>query len=65
MERDALKFGPLLTTKMAGPPELSELESRFLRALEQVTQWGIEGEELRLFAGNREVARFTSRRAQD
>ena len=56
----SLKLGPLIATKMAGPPELNELETRFLRALEQTTAWRMEGGELELLSGEQVVARFTA-----
>jgi heat shock protein HslJ len=59
IEGSALKLGPLILTKMAGPPEQMEIEARFVRALEAVTQWRISGLELELLAGERGVARFT------
>ena len=53
-----LKFSPLFSTKMAGPPELMETERRFFAALERVTGWRREGEVLLLLAGEEIVARF-------
>ena len=34
MDEDVLVFGPLATTRMAGPPERMDLEHRFLAVLE-------------------------------
>lgn len=34
--RNELTFGPLISTRMAGPPELMEQEARLARALEKV-----------------------------
>jgi len=62
MEGGMLKFGPLMATKMAGPPELNDLESRFLRALEQTTAWRIDRGELELFAGSKILARLVAKR---
>jgi heat shock protein HslJ len=53
-----LKLGPLLATKMAGPPELNELETRYLRTLERTAGWRINGTDLELLAGDRVLARF-------
>lgn len=61
-ENAKLKFGPLLVTKMAGAPELNELETRFLRALEATTGWRTQGDQLELLAGDQVVARFSSRK---
>jgi heat shock protein HslJ len=57
-----LKFGPLLATKMAGPPELNDLETRYLRALERTEGWRIDGGELELLAGERVLARFAAKK---
>jgi heat shock protein HslJ len=51
-----------MATKMAGPPELNGLETRFLRALEQVTAWRIDRGELELMADDKPVARFSANR---
>jgi heat shock protein HslJ len=56
-----LKLGPLMATKMAGSPELNELETRFLRTLERATAWRINGSELELLNGEQILARFTPR----
>lgn len=54
-----LKFGPILATKMAGPPPQNEVETALLRALEAVTGWRIVRERLELLQGERVVARFS------
>ena len=62
IEGPALTFGPLMATKMAGPPEQNALETRFLWVLEATTSWRLaKGGELELLAGTRVVARFTPR----
>lgn len=62
IEGAALKFGPLMATKMAGPPEQNALETRFLWVLEATTSWRLaRSGELELLAGTRVVARFTPR----
>jgi heat shock protein HslJ len=53
-----LKFGPILATKMAGPPEQNEVETTLLRSLESVTGWRITRDQLELLANNQVVARF-------
>jgi len=66
IEGAALKFGPLLATKMAGPPAQNALETRFLWVLEATTSWRLaKGGELELLAGTRVVARFTPRAEAD
>ena len=59
LKRDSLRFGPLITTRRAGPPPLMQQEIEFTRALEQTRRWrmGEAGLEL-LDAGGRTVARF-------
>ena len=59
LEGQTLKFGALLATKMAGPPELNELESRYLRALQRTNAWRIDGAELKLHNGSVVLARFS------
>jgi heat shock protein HslJ len=54
----ALTFGPLLTTRMAGPEDAMKLEGEFLAALSRVTTWKADGLMLSLLADKTEVARF-------
>jgi heat shock protein HslJ len=56
-----IKLGPLMATKMAGPPELNELETRFLRALERATTWRTNRGELELLSSEQVLARFAPR----
>lgn len=42
----AFAAGPLAATRMAGPPEAMELETRFLRALGEADGMRVEGEAL-------------------
>lgn len=58
LDGPTLKFGPLLATKMAGPPELNALEARYLRALEAITGWQQAGADLELLAGGEVRARL-------
>lgn len=62
IEGAALTFGPLMATKMAGPPEQNALETRYLWVLEATTSWRLaKSGELELLAGTRVVARFAPR----
>lgn len=61
LEGQTLKFGALVATKMAGPPELNELETRYLRALGRTNAWRIDGAELKLHNGSVVLARFSAR----
>lgn len=53
-----LLFGPLATTRMAGPPPAMELETRYLAALQQATGWRIEDGRLLLQAAGDTLAIF-------
>lgn len=56
---DALQFGPLATTRRAGPPELMQQESVFLDALSKTATARVNGSSLRLLDGAGNVlARF-------
>ena len=45
---DTLTFGPGVSTKMACPPPLMQLEDRYLRTLETVATWQITDDTLTL-----------------
>jgi len=44
----SLRFGPLATTRRAGPPEAESLETAVLAALAAVSGWKVTGESLEL-----------------
>lgn len=50
---DAIEFGPAALTRMAGPPELMDLESRFHALLLQAREIGFD--ETRLVIGHRDL----------
>ena len=52
-------FGPLATTRMAGPAPAMELETRYLAMLQQATGWRIEESRLVLSAEGQTIARFS------
>ena len=54
----SLAFGPLVSTRMAGPPARMELEQQYLRVMATVTQWTIADGTLRLSDGTSVVAEF-------
>jgi len=58
IDQRALSFGPLITTKMAGPPEKMALERQFLDVLGRVTAWMKQERVLVLFDGPTVVAQF-------
>lgn len=41
IDGEAIAFGPLATTKMAGDPDLMAQEAAFVKALEASTQWAV------------------------
>jgi heat shock protein HslJ len=56
---DELKFGPLITTRRAGPPPLMQQEIEFTRALDRTGGWRIREGMLELLdADGNPVARF-------
>ena len=58
---DAIRFEPLITTKMACPDRM-ELEQRFLAALGATQRWKISGGKLELYDGaGKMLARFEAR----
>lgn len=50
-----LRFGPLATTRMAGPESAMQREAAFLAALERVTSYALEGRTLTLLADDEVV----------
>ena len=53
--------GQIVSTKMAGPPELMELESEFAKALASVDGFHVHGNELALSSKGSVVANFRSK----
>ena len=43
---ESLSFGAIATTMMAGPPERTESEQRFLAAVARVAAWSVDGDQL-------------------
>ena len=58
LDGDALHFGALASTRRAGPPELMELETRFLKALERTQSTRLDGNTLELREGDTVLARL-------
>ena len=57
---DTLRFGPTMSTKMACPPPVMEVEQTYLRALEMVATWRIADSTLELQdSGGRTILTFT------
>ncbi len=56
---DELRFGPLATTRMAGPENVMQREAAFLAALERVTSYALDGRTLTLFADDDVVVRLS------
>ena len=58
IEDHAVTFGALVSTKMAGEPELMELEANLAKTLAAVDGFALAGNELRLSSKGTVVARF-------
>ena len=56
---DELRFGPLATTRMAGPENAMRREAAFLAALERVTSYALDGRTLALLADDDAVVRLS------
>lgn len=59
LNESELRFGPLATTRMAGPEAAMLREARFLAALGRVTSCELDGSTLTLLAGEESAARFS------
>lgn len=57
---DGVTMGELVSTKKAGPPERMALEDRFAKALKSVDAFRVQGDELTLSSGGKEVAAFVA-----
>ena len=56
---DELRFGPLATTRKAGPESAMQREAALLAALERVTSYALDGRTLTLFADDQAVVRLS------
>jgi putative lipoprotein len=54
-----LRFGPLATTRMAGPKDAMAREQGFLDALARVTSYELDGRTLTLSSGGEAIARLS------
>jgi len=59
LSESELRFGPLATTRMAGPESAMQREQSFLGALERVTTYELDGRALTLLTGGDAVARLS------
>ena len=59
LSESELRFGPLATTRMAGPVTSMQREQSFVTALERATSYELDGRTLTLLAGEVAVARFS------
>ena len=55
---DSVTMGEILSTKMAGPPELMELENKFAAILKRVNGFHVHGNSLELLSDGDAVATF-------
>jgi heat shock protein HslJ len=61
LQGSQLKFGPLMGTRMAGPPEAMATESAYLAALAKVDAWRIQEAKLELLGGEAVLLRFSAK----
>ena len=54
-----LRFGPLATTRMAGPEDAMQREAAFLAELARVTSYALDGRTLTLLADDKAVVRLS------
>jgi heat shock protein HslJ len=59
LSESELRFGTLMTTRMAGPESSMQREQSFLAALDQVTSYELDGRALTLRDGDHAVARLS------
>lgn len=58
IEGTEIRFGPLMSTKMAGPPDRMELERRYLEVLGRSNRWTVTKGRLTLADGEGTLAVF-------
>ena len=59
LQGQSLKFGPIASTRRACPEAQSNIETKFMAALEKTNSWEIKGGTLILLDGTNAFARFT------
>ena len=59
LREDELRFGPLATTRMAGPEEAMRREQAFLDALARVTSYELDGRTLTLLADDEAIVKLS------
>jgi heat shock protein HslJ len=59
LSEDELRFGPLMSTRMAGPEDAMRRETAFLEALGRVDSYELDERMLTFLAGGEPVARFS------
>ena len=57
---DSVTMGEIVSTRMAGPPDLMDLENKFAKTLATVNGFHVHGEELELLSDGNIVATFRS-----
>lgn len=65
IEGGALRLGPLMATRMAGPPDRMELERLYLEALAEADRWAIVAGRLELSGPGGTLATFEPAIAAD
>jgi heat shock protein HslJ len=61
IDNGSVVLGQLVSTRMAGPPELMELERSFSKTMASVNGFHVEGNQLQLLSGGSVVAEFRSK----
>lgn len=62
LDQAGLRFGPLATTRKACRGEAMNVETKYLKALQDTSRWSMTGDRLILSdAGGRELLEFTAR----
>jgi heat shock protein HslJ len=61
IDNQSVTLGQLVSTKMAGPPELMELERNFSKIMARVDAFHVAGNQLDLLSGGEVVASFKTK----
>ena len=62
IEEGGMSFGLAAASKMAGPPEAMKLEQNFMARLGAISTFEVEGDTLRMWAGDNEALTFVRKK---
>ncbi len=65
LAQNRFELGPIITTRMAGPPQAMQLESRYLSLLQQARRYQSDGKTLALMDDSGVLLRFRADGADD